>query len=67
MYPKRHFVFLINWKTKFKILHLFSFLIQIIKMEILKTADFFMLIEYLLWISYIISTFHFHQKIKKNE
>ena len=28
VYPKCHFIFMINWKTKFKILYLFSFLIQ---------------------------------------
>ena len=34
MYPKCHFIFMINWKTKFKILYLLSFLIQIMEMEI---------------------------------
>lgn len=59
------FKFSINWTTKFKILYLFSFLTQIMKIEIQNIASFFMLNVYLLWISIFAFNFSFSQKNQK--
>ena len=71
VYPKRHFVFLINWKTKFKILDLdfifILFLPQYQKRNSNNWLQFSFLIHFCFEFLMPSFVFHFHKKKMENE
>ena len=64
VHPDCHFVFLLNWKTKSKLLYLFSFLTLIMKMKIQKLSSFLHLMNIYVGFQILPFTFHFHKKRK---